>query len=78
MSELTIAMRAAIGGALRNASEELSRRFPNEGEHLVTTMIAVGFTDMLTRSPLVGQRALAAAANDKLEGTRWRIVERAQ
>jgi hypothetical protein len=33
---------------------------------------------MLRNTAPAAQAALVAAANDKLEGTRWRIVERVQ
>jgi hypothetical protein len=79
MPELTIEMRTAIGGALKNAHHDLVRLFgPEEGKWLVTTMLAVGFTDLLRNASPAAQAALVAAANDKLEGTRWRIAERVQ
>jgi hypothetical protein len=35
------------------------------------------FTDMLCNGAPSTQEALVATANDRLEGTRWRLVERA-
>jgi hypothetical protein len=36
----------------------------------------MGFIDMLRHGTPAGQTALAGVANDKLEGSRWRLVER--
>src|SRR5262249_4783987 len=76
MAELTPEMHAAMGQAILRARRYLIDNFPREGEWLLTTAIAVGFADMLRNSTPAGQAALVAAANDKLEGTRWRLVER--
>ena len=76
--ELTPEMRAAMGQAILSARRYLISNFPREGEWLLTTAIAMGFTDMLRNTAPAAQAALVAAANEKLEGTRWRIVERVQ
>jgi hypothetical protein len=76
MPEMTPEMYGAIAQALGRARRYLIANFPREGEWLLTTAIASGFTDLLIHSPPAGQAALVAAANDKLAGTRWRIVER--
>jgi hypothetical protein len=76
--ELTPEMRAAMGQAILSARRYLISNFPREGEWLLTTAIARGFTDMLRNTASAAQAALVAAANEKLEGTRWRIVERVQ
>jgi hypothetical protein len=41
----------------------------------MTTAITISFTDMLRNSMPAEQAALVAAANDRLEGTCWRLVE---
>ena len=76
--ELTPEMRAAMGQAILSARRYLISNFPREGEWLLTTAIAMGFTDMLRNTAPAAQAALVAATNEKLEGTRWRIVERVQ
>jgi hypothetical protein len=78
MPELTPEMRAAMAQAILHARRYLIANFPRDGERLLTTAIAVSFTDMLRNSTPAEQVALVAAANDKLEGTRWRLVEQAQ
>ena len=64
-----------MGQAILSARRYLISNFPREGEWLLTTAIAMGFTDMLRNTAPAAQAALVAA-NEKLEGTRWRIVER--
>jgi hypothetical protein len=77
MRELTPEMHAAMAGAILGARRHLIQNFPKEGEWLLTTAIAITFADMLCNTTPTAQAALAAAVNDKLEGTRWRLVERA-
>jgi hypothetical protein len=71
-------MHAAMAGAINLARRHLISNFPKEGEWLLTTAIAMGFTDLLRNATPAAQAALVAAANDKLEGTRWRIADRVQ
>jgi hypothetical protein len=76
MPELTPEMHAAMAGAINRARRHLIANFPREGEWLLTTAIAMGFTDLLRNTPPAAQAALVAAANDKLAGTPWRLVKR--
>ena len=76
MPELTPEMHAAMGQAILRARRYLIDNFPREGELLLPTAIAMSFADMLRNSTPAGQAALVTATNDKLEGTRWRVVER--
>ena len=78
MPELTPEMHAAMGQAILRARRYLIDNFTREGEWLLTTAIAVSFAEMLRNSTPAGQAALVAAANDKLKGTCWRVVERVQ
>jgi len=77
MSELTPEMHKAMGAALLGARRYLIANFPKEGEHLMTTALVMGFTDLMIRTTPAAQRALADATNDRLAGTRWRVVEQA-
>jgi hypothetical protein len=72
--DLTPEMHAAMAGAISLARRQLIANFPKEGEWLLTTAIAMGFTDLLRNT----KAAIVAVANDKLEGTSGRIVERVQ
>jgi len=74
--ELTPEMHAAMGQAILRARRYLIDNFPREGESLLTTAIIISFTGLLRHNTPAGQAALVAAANEKLEGTRWRLVER--
>jgi len=75
--DLTPEMHASMDEAIKRARRYLIAIFPREGEWLLTTAIAMGFTDMLRDDAPSAQEALVAIANDRLEGTRWRLVERA-
>jgi hypothetical protein len=78
MPELTPEMHTARGQVILRARRYLIDNLPRDGEWLLTTAIAISFTDGQWRSTPAGQASLLAAANDKLEGIRWRLVERVQ
>jgi hypothetical protein len=63
--------------AIAQARRYLIANFPKEGEHLLTTALLMGFTDLMIHTAPAAQLALADAVNNKLAGTPWRLVERA-
>jgi hypothetical protein len=79
MPELTPEMHEAMAEAANRARNYLIRRYPvQEAGWLMCAMLASTFADMLTHTNPAAQRALADATNDRLAGSRWRIVERVQ
>ena len=75
--DLTPEMHASMAEAIKRARRYLIANFPKDGQWLLTTAIAMEFTDMLHNDAPSAQEALVAIASDRLEGTRWRLVERA-
>jgi hypothetical protein len=79
MPGLTPEDRVAIAAAAAAARRYLTERYPvQQAGWLMCAMLAGTFADMLTNTNPNAQRALADTTNDRLAGTRWRIVERVQ
>jgi hypothetical protein len=70
-------MHSAMIEAANEARRYLLSRYPKQqAGQLMMTTLAMTFSDMLSRTHPAAQRALADTTNDRLQGTRWRIVER--